>query len=405
MVLSLSMPADFSAETLKAYASARPSSNEYDVRVTETYGCMNPEVGVPSARSAVAHTSPKVSRESLAEYIRASHEHGIAFNYTYNGTLPGSFALRPMAIAGALRIIEDLCRLGVDSLTVTNTSLLLNIRHAFPHLPVGVSVVSYVDSTSKALWYARTGVRRITLPEVVNRDFAFLANCASLPVDISLQLNAKCTVACPMRREHYEFLSSLGPVHPNAFGRFFTDNCNLIRHSAPWDILRSTFIRPEDLPIYARHGVTHFKFVGREWAGQADHVRVYDAYRAMRFDGDIYELLHGFRHRDVPRLSNRALDGFLEHFVKNRPNCRTDCEVQCLYCRDYYDRLKSDERWSPRPEAQENASKDVEAFLEAGRRLYRDTWTIESTGTQVDAEESNNPLVQIVNANKRSPLP
>lgn len=401
------MPADFQLKTLKAYASPPPTSTTLDVRVTETYGSLNPEWGVPSARGAVSYASPKVTPRLLAEYIQASHDYGIRFNYTYNGAISSSMALRPRFIAEALQVVEELCELGIDSITVTNVSLLLNIRNAFPELPVVVSVVSYVDTASKALWFAEKGVSRIALPEIANRDFRFLSSVSSLPCEISLQLNAKCTLTCPMRREHHEFLSTLEPVHPNTFGRFFIDNCNLIRHSKPWDILRTSFIRPEDLPIYADHGINHFKFIGREWPEEADHVRVFHTYRSMSFDGNIYELLQGFRHRDVPELRNRDLDGFLEHFIDGHPNCRTDCEVSCWYCKDYFEGLSPTERWSPRSGMLSKVKADVDGFLDAGKTLFQQMWRIvespESPPVPTEDDESG-PEAQVVTPDESPPM-
>jgi ABC-type transport system involved in Fe-S cluster assembly fused permease/ATPase subunit len=69
VTLELSMPADFRPETLASNARVRATQScpePYDVRVSMTYGNLNPEQLLPSARGELSQVLPQVDERRLA---------------------------------------------------------------------------------------------------------------------------------------------------------------------------------------------------------------------------------------------------------------------------------------------------------------------------------------------------
>lgn len=374
--VNLCMPADFKTDTLKEYDKITNFNNDspVQIRIFETFGALNPEQGIPSARGRMSPALPFVDFSLLSEYIKESHNYGIEFNYLLNGIIPSSQAINPKFISNLLSFVEHLYSIGINTITLTNSSLIRNIRHTFPEIPIVVSVVNGIDSTSGSIWYIEHGVSRINLSERVNRDFRLFDNLLKLPCSFELQLNAKCTLYCPIKWEHFEFLSSLSETNIGSFDRYFTNSCDMIRHLHPWDILRTTFIRPEDIPIYVNHGIHYFKFIGREWCEKANFPRVLSSYFNMNYDGSLYELLDAFRRSNYPYLSNKALNGFIDYFVKEKPDCRTICGVTCNYCRDFFNNLRMN--WKPKKSSIKRLEDDSNDFFNTCRSLFKSIWRV-----------------------------
>ena len=97
------------------------------------------------------------------------------------------------------------------------------------------------------------------------------------------------------------------------------------------------WIRPEDLDIYAKHGVTVFKIIGRERLSDIDLLKMVEAYFAHSFEGNLVDLIFGFattvKHL---YLDNKKLDGFLDKFLTENMDCLSLCTPdQCTHCQDY----------------------------------------------------------------------
>ena len=147
--------------------------------------------------------------------------------------------------------------------------------------------------------------------------------------------------------------------------------------SNPVEILKSAFIRPEDIHYYEEAGVDNIKLVERSMTTDA-LARIVKAYTERSYDGNMMDLIHGLSkyiiynnkkfywkglkyllqpskinlfkaHKLVNQLSelrerkefnesfdlyidNKKLDGFMEYFQKG--NCHRDCNI-CNYCDNY----------------------------------------------------------------------
>lgn len=138
-------------------------------------------------------------------------------------------------------------------------------------------------------------------------------------------------------------------------------NCTMQKISEPEQLIRSRWIRPEDLGRYEALGYQKFKISGRRmsttWLSRATA-----AYAQRRYDGNLADLLNGvtpgvdpdirspqyetllsgaeFLQAEklvalgqffpvTPFIDNRALDGFLDYFEGQ--DCVTGC-ADCTYC-------------------------------------------------------------------------
>ncbi len=145
--------------------------------------------------------------------------------------------------------------------------------------------------------------------------------------------------------------------------------CIGARLASPVELLRATFIRPEDLHRYEELGYDHFKLTER-FKTTERLLETVAAYRARRFDGNLMRLLgtyaaasglppnfevlsrsgmdrDGLCEAAQPLfgalghvvVDNRALDGFLDYFVEHSPDCpNLVCGDECRHCHGYLER-------------------------------------------------------------------
>ena len=158
-------------------------------------------------------------------------------------------------------------------------------------------------------------------------------------LEIYLLANEGCLYQCPYRRAHEVLIAgcrdreerfrALGKLHSvrGCARRFF---------EAPWELLKSPCIRPEDLPAY--EGIADgIKVCGRTLgAGQLS--RIVRAYCAGSWEGNLIELLDASEGlAEVFSLPNQRIPrDFLEH----AGTCDKRCAA-CGYCPDLARRLMS----------------------------------------------------------------
>lgn len=116
------------------------------------------------------------------------------------------------------------------------------------------------------------------------------------------------------------------------------------------EIIKSPWIRPEDIHIYQDLGIDYIKISGRSRPEQ-DILRTIQAYMSMDFDGNLADLI-GIRPagkifselpgKELPKfdidIDNKKLDGFIDYFQDNYP-CKTDCQIDCNYCNSIADKV------------------------------------------------------------------
>ena len=307
---------------------------------------------------------PEPAWKEVRDHVREARKRKIKFNYLLNPSCLGNREYDAVSRREILDYIGRVADLGVDSVTVAIPWLLQAVKRNFPGLKVVVSSFAHINSLQTAKFYEDLGADAVVLPGYVNRDFGFLeALRKSVRCDIQLIANRTCLFGCPFQLYHADVGShSSQSGHPTK--GFYIDycvlNCTRARLRSPEELIKSRWIRPEDLRAYEAIGIDHFKLIDRSDTTQT-LTRAARAYAARKYDGSLLDILN--TKTDVKRqlpvrlkyiirpdcakvmklrdfesalylkeqyLDNRALDGFLDFF--KGVDCRvTDCK-KCGYC-------------------------------------------------------------------------
>jgi collagenase-like PrtC family protease len=302
--------------------------------ISHLYGAVAGDVGLRANRWL-----PQPAAEHLSEFVAQSREAGVGFFYCLNVACLGN---REFTAEGQRWMVERLGWLsdcGVEGVILSNPYLIAFAHKRFPELELAVSTAAAIDSVDKALFFERQGAQVLYLPEYINRDFPLLSALSKrIRARLVLLANVGCLLQCPIRQYHINLVS-----HSNESQELgtYVDYplmwCTAEKAGDPALMLKSPWIRPEDLSLYEELGIHEFKLGGREM-DQPWIERATAAYAARRYDGDLNDLILGFDHlepygRLPARIPNRSLDGFVEFFRKKH-DCRMGCR-ECRYCDDY----------------------------------------------------------------------
>jgi collagenase-like PrtC family protease len=259
---------------------------------------------------------------------KVCHEHGAKLEVLLNASCEG---LEPYTAAGLERMMSALGKVVADSAdvaTVANPLLMQKIKDRFD-VEVKVSVMANVRSVQRASFFERMGADAINLDRDINRDLALIKRIReAVDCDLFLLANEGCLLDCPFKHSHDTFIGHLSKVPPNQRSLFelnpFAAYCTRIKQETPEEILKSPWIRPEDLGRYGKL-VDGFKLAGRELSAE-DMLRIVGAYAKGRYDGNLMDLLNV----RVPGLfiDNRSLDNFVDKAMGCKGACRS-----CDFCR------------------------------------------------------------------------
>ncbi|HEY3356416.1 MAG TPA: U32 family peptidase [Polyangia bacterium] len=342
---------------------------------------------------------PEVDRPRLEGYVRATHEHGIAFNYLLNSSAMGNLEYTREGQRQIEELLDWLDGIGVDSVTVASVFFLRLVKQRHPRLTVRVSSHRFTDTPRKVRFWREEGADYIVVSEVnIHRELAVLAAMKEAAGDVELQLivNNWCRQDCAIAGQHAVGLSAASQAGNRGFPLDYCSLlCNAIRLKEPVNYLRANWIRPEDLGLYEELGYHNFKIVERNTPTQILLDRV-KAYAGRRYDGNLLDLVQNYAYpiekmgpkggeefyskrrllkyfvkpqavnlikflkvmefgqtagvlypRRGPNpvmIDNRALDGFIERF--RTKGCQaTDCE-SCRYCHEWAARtVQIDPAW------------------------------------------------------------
>ena len=252
---------------------------------------------------------PEVGWPEMAGHIALAHAQGMRFNYLWNATSLADAEYAPAFVAQLEDQLRRLVEIGVDGLVVGLPWMIRLAKRVAPDLEVTVSSLIDVVSPREARQFEAMGADTIVLHHAVNRDFAVLDEIrASVRCDLELICNNSCVYQCPYNNCHH--------VSPSFHSR--TGSRPLLEYELFWcagrhardgaEILRSRWIRPEDLAIYERHGFDRFKLAGRG-RDTAWLARCAQAYAARRYDGDLTDIISMSQHAPAALARRRATEG------------------------------------------------------------------------------------------------
>jgi collagenase-like PrtC family protease len=309
---------------------------------------------------------PQVNRDDVKRFIRACHENGLEFSYLLNAPCIGNLQYSKKGYGQLIELLEWIDQSGADAVTLGIPYLIDLVRKRFPRLKVKVSTTARVNTVRKALQYEEMGVEEIIIDEHINREFKTLeAIRKAVKCHLELIVNNICLWQCPYNYEHVNHdghASRKDEEDEYCYLQYPGYLCLYRKLIDPVELLKSPWIRPEDIPSYEAIGYDHFKIVERfkRTPLLLEHVR---AYEAQRHQGNLLDLftlprkgaftpLHleyfikpehvnimkvsqlekvfDLEVRELIQIDNQKLNGFLDHFKETDCN-QTTCEV-CQYC-------------------------------------------------------------------------
>lgn len=350
-----------------------------DFPVIELYGKLRQDtIGGGRAPYQLAH----VSRRRLAQHVHEAHAAGIEFNYLLNSSCMGNREITRSGQRAIEKLLEWICKIGVDAVTIATPYLLKLVKTRYPQLKVRISLFAGVDRVRKAQMWEDLGADCIVLDSIlVNRELKALERIRkSVECDLELLVNNNCLMGCALAPSHMNAIAhSAQSCHENK--GFFIDWCFLkcteMKLRDPVNYIRSEWVRPEDLHVYEDLGYDRFKIVERDIPTEMLIMRV-KAYAERRFEGNLLDLIQPFGFKGIKKddryyrrgigwlsrflirpglvnpfrmlllkrladlrcmtrpvegeppvfIDNRALDGFIERFRET--GCR---DVNCSDCR------------------------------------------------------------------------
>lgn len=341
---------------------------------------------------------PQIDRQGVARTVRLAHSRGLEFNYLLNSSSMNNVEFTTRGQRELRAILDWVCEIGVDSVTVSNLFFLRLIKKLYPDLKVRVSAHRETDNARKARFWEDNGADCIVLSETtIHRELAVLrAIREAVKVDLSLIVNNWCRQDCAIASNHAVLLSNASRDDARHFPLDYCSvYCNAWRVEEPVNYLRANWIRPEDLKHYVELGYTNFKIVERNTPSALLGLRV-RAYAQGRYDGNLLDLVQNYaypraaikkrdeelfslrrmarhffkpgevnllRFKEIVRfgktlsllypregdnpvyVDNRALDGFFDRFLKGFSCEDKDCE-KCRYCHRFAEKaVKIDPAW------------------------------------------------------------
>ncbi len=279
--------------------------------VTEVYGKF-PVDFVGGGRPSYMGTPLNAS--NLREYVQLLDRHGIAFNYLLNSSCLGNrewtrrFQRRITSLLGSLE------QWGISRLTVSTPFLLELIKTRFPRFHVKVGIYAQVDTVKRAKFWEDLGADAINLESFsINRDFPRLAAIRrAVRCDLQLIANHPCLPNCPLQYYHMNGIAHASDGSKTLFIDYCFLRCSRMRMQDPSLLIKSGWIRPEDLAAYEEIGYETFKLLERDMPSEELLKRV-KAYSDHRFEGNLAEILlpYGFR-----KPVKRQRFWLLRHFLK-----------------------------------------------------------------------------------------
>jgi collagenase-like PrtC family protease len=313
---------------------------------------------------------PQINRKYVKQYIKACHERGLEFSYLLNAPCLGNLQYSKKGYGQIIDLLEWVDQSEADAVTVGIPYLIDLVRKRFPRLKVKVSTTARVNTLRKALQYEDMGVEEIIIDEHINREFRTLeAIRKAVKCSLELIVNNICLWQCPYNYEHVNHdghASREGEEDDYCYLQYPGYLCLYRKLTDPVELLKSPWIRPEDVPHYEDLGYDRFKITERfkKTSLLLEHVR---AYETGRYDGNLLDLftlprkgaftpvhleyfikpehvnimkiselekVFDLEVRELIQIDNRKLDGFIEHFKKY--DCNLASCSDCRYCETFF---------------------------------------------------------------------
>ncbi len=291
--------------------------------------------GEPSGRMPLgldAQTSIAEVQARLEADLAVFRALGMRLNLLFNASCHGEWAVSEALarhVSAQVGYLHD--RFGLDVVTTCSPMIAAVVKDRFADIATRASVNMRIG-TIEAAAYVGAFFDEYLLQREYNRDLerlaAFKAWCDQNGKRVELLANSGCMAFCSGQTFHDNLVS-----HETAASQIVSTEFDpVLCHHVYLDpdnwagILRSTWIRPEDLRHYEPY-VDQVKLATRM---HKDPAMVIGAYAAGSFDGDLLDLLepgHG------PMLGGRRIDNarFPADWFATTSACHRACQT-CTYC-------------------------------------------------------------------------
>lgn len=310
-----------------------------EVRITELYGSHKSTIN-PIGSARPDYRLPDTDEELIAEIIDRANNMGILTNYTLNTPCIGHVddfngdKMKPF--------IEKLEDWGVGRITVAHP-MVMELIDGFSDIPLEISTIQHVNSTSQLEFYSRFNVDKVCLDIYKNRDLDLISQLIiagrKYRITIELMVNEFCVVhGAPCegiyRRACYN-------AHAHGGDPEDKENVPMLRrcimgedHSVA-DWLKARFILPADVRKYqAITGCDHYKISGRTLPLK-DMDRILRMYLTETTEGSLTDLWKVKHTNPLPFIPLNRLKKFFMRWAKKTDfHCSEHCGVDCFYCDD-----------------------------------------------------------------------
>lgn len=289
--------------------------------------------GVLSCRPTPDFT-PEV-RARMVSDLKWARENGILLDTLFNCNCYGDIAISDELADFASRMLSEMDSEGLfpDIVTTTSPFLATIFRRRFPSLKIRLSVNMRVHGTVgfepilelfDSFYASRERHRELDWLEALSK---WAKDHGKV---LGMQANSGCIRQCPFQQFH-DNMHGHNRIAQSKVGEKFDFSVFLCRTNYARgnyeDFLRSTWIRPEDLPEYERF-VDVVKLATRR---HPHPVEVVDAYATYSYDGSLADLMDAC-HTFPKSFDNKSFDAAPELWREVRGCVRANDCGHCGRC-------------------------------------------------------------------------
>ncbi len=333
MTSELIIPCHWNWEVMQQILENPISKN--GIPVTEAYGVLASGGAVGHGRAV--STVPFVENTEAINFRLKLAKLGIRFTYLLNAP----YGMEENA-SGRQQLDEYLAwifnEMKPDAVMISSHDLMRYVRDNYPEIQIHVSTIAGIKTADDLEKYLGVKPQRVVVHHDLGKDWKHLQEVVlsgnDNGIQVELLVNESCLLHCKNRSRHYAHLAK---KQNNVVDTPFMSGCNYQKIVHPREFLLSGgAIRPEDLALYEKMGVHHFKITGRDrdanWLPE-----VVAAYQCRHYDSNFLRLLDiapSLHAEDWIYLNNKALDGFLVNYPSD-----DSYESQQRYCDGWIIRL------------------------------------------------------------------
>ncbi len=279
-----------------------------------------------------------ITEKKFDSYIVKTHGNGIKFSYLLNTVCTSNQEQKQSFKKRFIKRLKWLHSKDVDEVVLSMPYLAELARDNFPEMNIEVSALALVETPTQAIFWKEMGAKSICLSQSITRDVESIkAIRKAVSIPLKIIVNESCLQYCPWGIQHNLYRSH-AKIRSGKEEDYCRLKCSKLFFSKPQEIIKTTFIRPEDLGFYSRLGINYFKIVDRlmptSWLANA-----VKAYSNRKYEGNLLDLFPfyqktientGAKQKEYIYIDNSKLGGLVDCFKEK--NCRTQCGTTCKYC-------------------------------------------------------------------------